>query len=106
MSKLGYLRIRYWYNVSEFYLFLQQVKEFCSMHAIHLCVVELEWYSQSCFKQVFLVFTPNYERIVENAAKHSHCSIYVILSKGRGTDNHALGQIVISAIFRNPTGES
>ena len=78
-----------------FNLSLQSVKEFRSVSTIHLGMVELERYAQRSLKQSSLVLAPNHKRIVENAAIHTHRTIYFVLRQCRSADNHTASREVV-----------
>ena len=65
------------------------------MGAVHLGVVELERQLQRCLKMPPVIFAPDEKRIVENAAVHAHGAVDLGVRKGRGADDHAIGQVVV-----------
>ena len=69
------------------------------MRPVHLRVVELERNGECRFQQAALVFAPNEERIIKNAAIHPDSTVYFILCQCGSSDNHAFRQIVIDATF-------
>ena len=71
------------------------------MCAIHLCMVELKRDSQCAFPQTPFVFAPNQEWIIEHTAIHAYRPVYLILYKGRCTDNHVIRQVMVLAAFGN-----
>lgn len=75
------------------------------MGPVHLCVVELKGYGQIFFEKTLSVFSPNQERIVENSAVHPHCAINIIIHQRRGTDDHALCQVMVSATVGHLPGQ-
>ena len=80
---------------------LQVGEETGRMCAVHLDVVELEGYRQCPFPQMPSVLAPYQKRIIEYAAVHADCSVYVILCESGCADNHTVGQVVIPAAFGN-----
>ena len=71
------------------------------MCAIHLCMVELKGNSQCPFPPMPFVFAPNQKRIIEHAAIHAYRPVYLVLCKGRRTDDHAICQVMVLAVFGN-----
>ena len=71
------------------------------MSAVHLGMMELKGDSEDGFKEAFPVFSPYHKGVVEYAAIHTDRSVYIGLGKRGGTDDHAVGQIVVFAALGN-----
>lgn len=70
------------------------------MCAVHLSMVELERQLQPCPEKPLMIFAPDDEWIVENAAVHAGGAVDLGIHDGGGADDHAVGQIVIFTDFR------
>ena len=69
------------------------------MGSIHLSVVELEGDGQLIVKPFAAVFAPDDKRIVENAAIHADCAVYLGINNSGGADDHTVcGEVSIPAI--------
>ena len=71
------------------------------MCAVHLSMVELERQLQRCPEKPLMIFAPDDEWIVENAAVHAGGAVDLGIHDGGGADDHAVGQIVIFTAFSN-----
>ena len=69
------------------------------MCAVHLGVVKLERQLQRRPEKSFLIFAPDEEWIVENAAVHADGPVDFGIHNGGCPDNHAFRQIVVFAVF-------
>ena len=95
-------RILFLLPLHHIYLPLQDIKKLRGVGTVHLGMVELERYGQCGLKQPTLVLAPNHKRIVENAAIHTHRTIYFVLHQSRGADNHTLcREVVVGATLRH-----
>ena len=65
------------------------------MCAVHLGVVKLERELQRRPEKSFLIFVPDEEWIVENAAVHADGPVDFGIHDGGGADDHAVRQVVI-----------
>ena len=70
------------------------------VRAVHLGVVELERELQRRPEKSFLIFAPDDEWIVENAAVHADGTVDLGIHDGGGADDHAVGQVVVFTVFR------
>ena len=69
------------------------------MGSIHLSVVELKGDGQLIVKPFAAVFAPDDKRIVENAAIHADCAVYLGINNSGGADDHTVcGEVSIPAI--------
>ena len=69
------------------------------MGSIHLSVVELKGDGQLIVKPFAAVFAPDDKRIVENAAIHADCAVYLGINDSGGADDHTVsGEVSIPAI--------
>ena len=69
-------------NLQPLNFFLQIVQEPRGVRPVHLRMVELERNGQRLFPQMPFVFAPNQKRVVEHAAVHADCPIYLIPGEG------------------------
>ena len=77
------------------------------MCTVHLCVVELERKGKGGFPPRALVLAPNDEGIVEYAAIHAHGTVYLVMCKSRGADDHAfLREVVVKATLCHLLGKT
>ena len=71
------------------------------MCAVHLSMVELERQLQRRPEKPLMIFAPDDEWIVENAAVHADGAVDLGIHDGGGADDHAARQVVIFTAFRN-----
>ena len=69
-------------------------------------MVELERQLQRRLKKPLMIFAPNKKRVVENAAVHADSTVNLGIHNGGGADDHAVGQIMVFATFRNCARQS
>lgn len=55
---------------------------------------------------MFSVFAPYHERIVEDAAVHSNCSVNIVLGERGSADYHAVGEVMVLATFCDLSGKT
>lgn len=67
------------------------------MGTVHLGVVELERDGERGLEQAAYVPAPDEERVAEDAAVHADCAVNLVSRQRRGTDNHAVRQVVVGA---------
>lgn len=71
------------------------------MGTVHLSVVELKRHAKHRPEQPSAVLAPNQEGVVEYAAVHTHCAVYVVLRECRSANDHAVGQVVVGTRVRH-----
>ena len=76
------------------------------MCAVHLGVVKLEREFQRRPEKTFLIFAPDEEWIVENAAVHADGTVKLGIHDGGGTDDHTVGEIMVLAALRRLTRQA
>ena len=81
--------------------FLQALQKPPRMRTVHLGVVELKRQLQRRPEKPPVIFAPDDERVVENAAVHADSPVDFGIHNGGCTDHHAVCQIVIFAAFRH-----
>ena len=69
------------------------------MCPVHLRMVELERNGERGFQQAAFVFAPNQERIIENAAIHTDCTVDFVACQCGSAYNHAFSQVMVGAAF-------
>ena len=75
------------------------------MGAVHLGMMELEGDRQGRPEKAPFILAPDDERVIEDAAVHTHCSINVISGQGGGADDHIFLQVVVLAALPNLGGK-
>lgn len=75
------------------------------MGAVHLGMMELEGDRQGRLEKAPFILAPDGERVIEDAAVHTHCTINVILGQGGGADDHIFLQVVVLAALPNLGGK-
>lgn len=80
---------------------LEKVKKAGSVGTVHLSVVKLKWHGEGGLEPVFTVSSPNHERVIEYAAVHADCAVYVELRQRRCADHHAVCHVMILARRRD-----
>ena len=75
------------------------------MGAVHLGMMELEGDRQGRLEKTPFILAPDGERVIEDAAVHTHCTIDIILGQGRGADDHIFRQVMVLAALPNLGGK-
>ena len=75
------------------------------MGAVHLGMMELEGDRQCRLEKAPFILAPDDERVIEDTAVHTHCTINVILGQGGGADDHTVLQVVVLAALPNLGGK-
>ena len=86
-------------------LCLQPFEKGCGVGAVHLGMVELEGDRQCRLEKAPFILAPDGERVIEDAAVHTHCTIDTILGQGRGPYSHTVRQVVVLAALPNLGGK-
>ena len=75
------------------------------MGAVHLGMMELEGDRQGRLEKAPFILAPDGERVIKDAAVHTHCTIDIILGQCRGADDHIFRQVMVLAALPNLGGK-